>query len=263
MVKSCIQQSYIFLKFHFYTVKLNFMFETILSYELFAVFFQVKCRCFLVLFISYFIFNHISSCFSSFLNNSFRSSFCCSIHYFLPYLSQNFLVNEKVISFNIFSVFWFCWISHFYNVYPIISVKLTLSSISSALLKWSVNQTSTKENSIAIVFIIVKERGEIFINCANCLFGTKVNKIFTCVGNHFWINYNELKQLRQILILKCFHRLYLCQHLVLCFLIISLFQDLAILICGLFLCWKQFYFGFYLDKFELADFQFKVRFFGW
>ena len=178
MVKSCIQQSYILLKFHFYTVKLNFMFETILSYELFAVFFLVKCRCFLVLFISYFIFNHISSCFCSFLNNSFRNSFCCSINLQYPFyhIYHRINVNEKVISLNIFSVFWFCWISHFYNAYPIISVKLTLSSIGSALLKWSVNQTSTEENSIAIVFIIVKERGEIFINCANCLFGTKVKK---------------------------------------------------------------------------------------
>ena len=50
-----------------------------------------------------------------------------------------------------------------YQVYPIISVKLTLSWISSALLVWSVNQTSTKGNSVLTVFIIVKECGEIFI----------------------------------------------------------------------------------------------------
>ena len=55
---------------------------------------------------------------------------------------------------------------------------MTLSSISSALLTWSVNQTSTKENSVLTVFIIVKECGEIFINCPNCLFGTKLNKTF-------------------------------------------------------------------------------------
>ena len=59
-----------------------------------------------------------------------------------------------------------------------ISVKLTLSSISSALLAWSVNQNPTEENSVLTVFIIVKECGEIVINCPNCLFGTKVNKTF-------------------------------------------------------------------------------------
>ena len=57
-------------------------------------------------------------------------------------------------------------------------VKLTLSSISSALLTWFVNQTSTEENSVLTVFIIVKECGETFINCPNCLFGTKLNKTF-------------------------------------------------------------------------------------
>ena len=44
----------------------------------------------------------------------------------------------------------------FYNNHPIISVKLTLSSISSALLVWSVKQTSTKENSVLTVFILLK-----------------------------------------------------------------------------------------------------------
>ena len=58
-----------------------------------------------------------------------------------------------------------------------ISVKI-LSSISSALLIWSVNQTLAREISVLIVFIIVKECGEIFINCPNCVFGKKVNKTF-------------------------------------------------------------------------------------
>ena len=77
-----------------------------------------------------------------------------------------------------FSKSWFSLISHFYNNYRIINVKFTLSSISSALLVSSVNQTSTKENSVLNVFIILKEWGEIFINCGNCLFGTKLNKTF-------------------------------------------------------------------------------------
>ena len=57
-------------------------------------------------------------------------------------------------------------------------VKLKLSSISSGLQTWSVNQTSTKENSVLIVFIIVKECGNILINFPNCLLETKVNKTF-------------------------------------------------------------------------------------
>ena len=57
-------------------------------------------------------------------------------------------------------------------------MTLILSSILSALLTWYVNQTSTKENSVLTVFIIVKECGEVFINCPNCLFGTKLNKTF-------------------------------------------------------------------------------------
>ena len=59
-----------------------------------------------------------------------------------------------------------------------ISVELILSSISVALLTWSLNETSTEKNSVLTVFIIVKKCGEIFINCPNCLFGTKLNKTF-------------------------------------------------------------------------------------
>ena len=55
---------------------------------------------------------------------------------------------------------------------------MLLSSISCGLLTSSIKQTSTEENSVLTVFIIVKERGEIFINSPNCLFGTKVNKTF-------------------------------------------------------------------------------------
>ena len=53
---------------------------------------------------------------------------------------------------------------------------MTLSSISSALLAWSVNQTSAKENSVLIVFIIIEEYAEICIDYPICLFGTKLNK---------------------------------------------------------------------------------------
>ena len=66
----------------------------------------------------------------------------------------------------------------FYNISLIISVKLTLSSISSALLDLSVSHISTKGNSVLTVFIIVKTCGEIFNSCTNCLFGTKLNNTF-------------------------------------------------------------------------------------
>ena len=58
----------------------------------------------------------------------------------------------------------------FYNNYPIINVKFNLQS--------QVNQTSTEENSVLTVFIIVKTCGEMFNNCPNCLFGTKLYNAF-------------------------------------------------------------------------------------
>ena len=102
-------------------------------------------------FISYVISNQIYSRFYSFLNYSFwcsfcsiYSCFCCSINLLLNIFITKFSGKwQKAIFFNIFSRFWFGCISHFYNVYPIISVKLTLSVFSSVLLIWSVNQTST------------------------------------------------------------------------------------------------------------------------
>ena len=65
-----------------------------------------------------------------------------------------------------------------YNVYPIISVILTLSSISKGTIFWSVNQTSVDENSVFVVFSIINECGAILSNCPNCLFGKKVNNTF-------------------------------------------------------------------------------------
>ena len=57
-------------------------------------------------------------------------------------------------------------------------MRFTLSSISSALLGWSVNHASTEENYVFIGFIIVKTCGEIFSNRPDFLFGTKVSKTF-------------------------------------------------------------------------------------
>ena len=73
--------------------------------------------------------------------------------------------------------------SHFYNDYPIISVKLTFSSISSALLAWFVNQPSTKGNSVLTVFIIVKDYGEITAE----IFCSEQNyiKLLMCADDHF------------------------------------------------------------------------------
>ena len=135
---------------------------------------------------SIFFSNQICSHFCRFLNYSIRSSFCwiyfcfcCSMHQFLPHLPPNFLANDKKLyHLTYFLNFGSVEYLIFFKVCLIISAKLTLSSISSALLAWSVNQTSTKENSVLTVFIIVKECSEIFINCTNCLFGRKVNKPF-------------------------------------------------------------------------------------
>ena len=41
-----------------------------------------------------------------------------------------------------------------------------------------VHHTSVNENYVFVVPSIVRECGEIFINCPNCLFGTKVNNTF-------------------------------------------------------------------------------------
>ena len=61
-----------------------------------------------------------------------------------------------------------------YNIYPIIRVIVTLSSIESCFLFWSVNHISRNENYVSVVFNIVKVV-HISINWPNCLFGTKVN----------------------------------------------------------------------------------------
>ena len=77
--------------------------------------------------------------------------------------------------------------SSFYSIYPTINVKFILSSISSGLLDWSVNHTSKEEHSVFIVFIIVKTYREIFSNCPNCLFGTKLNNTFDACWELFLI----------------------------------------------------------------------------
>ena len=68
--------------------------------------------------------------------------------------------------------------SHLFNIYPIISVKLTLSSISRDSLLSSVNHSSMDENSVFAGLNIINECGAIFFNCQNCLFGTKVKTTF-------------------------------------------------------------------------------------
>ena len=112
-------------------------------------------------FISYFISNQISSSFCSFWTTVLEAVFVSvSINYFSIFITRFSCKWQNSIFFNIFSVFSFCWISYFY-IYPMISVKLALSLILSALLIWSVNQTSTEKNSVLTVFIIVKECDEI------------------------------------------------------------------------------------------------------
>ena len=65
--------------------------------------------------------------------------------------------------------------SHVYNIYPIISVALTLSSISSCLLFWLVNHNSMEDNSVFVAFSTVNEWSAIKINWPNYSFGKKVN----------------------------------------------------------------------------------------
>ena len=113
-----------------------------------------------------------SSCFCSFLNYSLRSSFYgtipvffCSIHQFFTIFITKFSCEwQKTVSFNVFSVICFCWISYICNVYPIISVIFTLPSISRGLLFQSLNHTWTDWNSALVIFSIVDKWGETVIN---------------------------------------------------------------------------------------------------
>ena len=169
----------------------------------------------------------------------------------------------KSISFNVFSKFRCCWISYFYKGYPIIIVKLTLSSISSALLTWSENQASSKGNLVVIVFIIAKECGKIFINCPNCLFGTKVNRIF----EERWLSFLTRLQCTKTTSTDSNFGTF-SSPLPLSMSYFTLPNKFTVsgvnnFICSLFLFWKQFCFWFYLGKFELAEFRSKFRVFWW
>ena len=62
--------------------------------------------------------------------------------------------------------------------------------------------------------------------------------------NCYWLNYSVLKQLQQILVLVHLLHLYLYQHLFLYSLIVSLFLEITVLVCSLFLLRKQFSFDF-------------------
>ena len=159
-------------------------------------------------FISYFNFNQISCCFCRFLNYFLEAFFAAPIPVFvsvsinvLPYLLQTFLQAIENHYFNIFSIFCFYWISHFYNIYPVIRVILTLSSISSCLLIWSVNHTSVYKNSVFVVFSIVREWDDILINWPNSLFGTK-RVDFPCEENReVWHNakVNKYRPLKSVI----------------------------------------------------------------
>ena len=121
---------------------------------------------------------------------------------------------KKAVSFNVFFVLWFDWVPHFYIsavIYnPMISVTFTLSSISSGFLLWPVNHVSTNENYVFVLFDIVDEWGDIFINLPNYLFGTNMNNTLET----YWLLLLAklqctLKQLQLILILVPLRRLCL------------------------------------------------------
>ena len=159
-------------------------------------------------------------------------------------------MNERVLTLN---VYYILLQTRFFWHYLQFRVWLT----------WSVNQTSTEADSVLTVFIIVKQCGEIFINCTNDLFGTKVNKTFDVCWKSFL---TRLQCIETSLTVSNFGLFFpsLSVSTSFCYVLtISLFQKLAILICRLFLFQKQFCFWFYLDKFELTDFQLKFRAFWW
>ena len=89
------------------------------------------------------------------------------------------------------------------------------------------------EDSVFVVFSIVNECDDILINCPNGLFGAKVNNVLMLLGNCYLLNYNALKQFRQMLILAHLLHLYLDQHLFMYSLITPSF--LKIIICILLL----------------------------
>ena len=197
---------------------------------------------------------------SSFLNYSFRSSlwsiYSClyySIYeFFIILISKSSCKWLKAITFKIFL---FSRISHFHNIYPIISVILTLSSISSCLQFWSVNHSSIDENSVFVVFSIVNEWGAIVIDWPNWLFDTKVNNILdacwyllltklqctngTKADSNFGTSSPSLSR-------STYFFLY--------FLTISLFQEIIILVYNLFWFLKQSCFLFYWCKFVKEDY---------
>ena len=86
-----------------------------------------------------------------FLNCSFRCWFYCICSRILvlsksfwPYLLLKLLpmfLAKDNISFHIYSISWFSWISHFYILHLTTIVKFILSSISNDWLFWSANHT--------------------------------------------------------------------------------------------------------------------------
>ena len=89
--------------------------------------------------------------------------------------------------------------------------------------------------------------------------------IFTII-NCYWLDYNALKKVQQILVSVHLLHLDLYQHLFLYCLIVSSFLEITVLVCSLFLLWKQFFdviwinlygsifsqcFVFYNDKFKV------------
>ena len=173
--KSC-QANLQFFEIPFLYNKITFYLQNNLSNQLFVVFFLAEYKFLLLSLFFYFGLPNkvISSAFlfpiksplasavfcTTLLGVIFAASITVLLQY--PFITKFSSKWQKARCFNVFSKFRFCWISHFYKGYPRIIVKFTLSSISSALLTWSVNQTSMKENSVLIVFIIVKECGKIF-----------------------------------------------------------------------------------------------------
>ena len=134
-----------------------------------------------------------------------------------------------------------------------LSVILTLSSISSCLLFWSGNYTLMDENSEFVVFNMVNEWSDILINRPNCLFATKVNENSDACWTLLWAKLECSKATSTGSNFPTFSPSLSWSTSFLYFLIISLSQEIIILIHSLFLFLKHSYFWLYSRKFAQED----------
>ena len=109
---------------------------------------------------------------------------------FWPYLLFKFLTvflakEKKSISFYIYSISWFDWISHFYNLHLITEVKFILSSIFNGWLFWSVNHTLISSYSESNVFKKIWFVEKVVINYQTVYLEQTYIRPLNLVDNHY------------------------------------------------------------------------------